>query len=58
MSMFREHWIGGLVAYSTFFIISVIAAIAVPIFYDTMPPDWNPTIPRWEPLYKSSVALP
>ncbi|MXV73669.1 hypothetical protein F4Z99_05240 [Candidatus Poribacteria bacterium] len=45
MSMFREHWIGGLVAYSTFFIISLIAAIAVPIFYDTMPSDWNPTIP-------------
>ena len=45
MSMFREHWIGGLVAYSTFFIISFIAAIAVPILYDTMPADWNPTIP-------------
>ena len=45
MSMFREHWIGGLVAYSTFFIISFIVAIAVPILYDTMPTDWNPTIP-------------
>ena len=45
MSMFREHWIGGLVAYSTFFIISFIAALAVPILYDTMPQDWNPTIP-------------
>ncbi len=45
MSMFREHWIGGLVAYSTFFIISLIAALAIPILYDTMPPDWNPTIP-------------
>ena len=45
MSMFREHWIGGLVAYSTFFIISVIVTLAVPILYDTMPQDWNPTIP-------------
>ena len=45
MSMFREHWIGGLVAYSTFFIISVIVSLAVPILYDTMPHDWNPTIP-------------
>ncbi len=45
MSMFREHWIGGLVAYSTFFIISLIATIAVPIFYDTIPETWNPTIP-------------
>ena len=45
MSMFREHWIGGLVAYSTFFIISLVATIAVPIFYDTVPEAWNPTIP-------------
>ena len=45
MSMFREHWIGGLVAYSTFFIISVIVTLAVPILYDTMPQGWNPTIP-------------
>jgi len=45
MSMFREHWIGGLVAYSTFFIISLIATIAVPILYATVPQDWNPTIP-------------
>ena len=45
MSMFREHWIGGLVAYSAFFIISLIATIAVPILYGTMPQDWNPTIP-------------
>ena len=45
MSMFREHWIGGLVAYSTFFIISLIAALTVPLLYDTMPHDWNPTIP-------------
>ena len=45
MSMFREHWIGGLVTYSAFFIISFIAAIAVPILYDTIPQEWNPTIP-------------
>ena len=45
MSMFREHWIGGLVAYSTFFTISLIATFAVPILYDTVPQGWNPTIP-------------
>lgn len=45
MSMFREHWIGGLVAYSTFFTISLIATFAVPILYDTVPHGWNPTIP-------------
>ena len=45
MSMFREHWIGGLVAYSTFFAISLIATFAVPILYDTVPHRWNPTIP-------------
>ena len=45
MSMFREHWIGGLVAYSTFFIISLVATLAVPIFYNTVPEAWNPTIP-------------
>ena len=43
--MFREHWIGGLVAYSTFFIISLIATLAVPIFYNGVPEAWNPTIP-------------
>ena len=43
MSMFREHWIGGLVAYSTFFIVSLIATIAVSVFY-TVPVAWNPTI--------------
>ncbi len=45
MSMFREHWIGGIVVYSTFFVISFIATITVPILYDTVPQDWNPTIP-------------
>ena len=43
MSMFREHWIGGLVAYGTFFIASLIATIAISIIY-TVPMAWNPTI--------------
>ena len=43
MSMFREHWIGGLVAYSTFFIVSLIATIAVSTLY-AVPAAWNPTI--------------
>ena len=45
MSMFREHWIGGLVAYSTFFVISLIATFAVPIFHDSVTQGWNLTIP-------------
>ena len=52
MSMFREHWIGGLVAYSTFFIVSLIATFAVPIFYDGVPQAWNPTIPPVSDLIK------
>lgn len=44
MSMFREHWIGGLVAYSTFFIISLIVTFAVPILHDGVAQGWNPTI--------------
>lgn len=52
MSMFREHWIGGLVAYSTFFIISLIVTFAVPIFYDGVPQAWNPTIPPVSDLIK------
>ena len=44
MSMFREHWIGGLVAYSTFFIVSLIATFAVPILHDGVSQRWNPTI--------------
>ena len=52
MSMFREHWIGGLVAYSTFFVISLIATFAVPIFYDGMSQEWNPTIPPVRDLIK------
>ena len=44
MSMFREHWIGGLVAYSTFFIVSLIATFAVPILHDSVSQGWNPTI--------------
>ena len=52
MSMFREHWIGGLVAYSAFFVISLIATFAVPIFYDGIPQDWNPTLPPVRDLLK------
>lgn len=52
MSMFREHWIGGLVAYSTFFFISLIATFAVPIFYEGVPQAWNPTIPPVNDLIK------
>ena len=52
MSMFREHWIGGLVAYSTFFVISLIVTFAVPIFYDGIPQAWNPTIPPLIDLVK------
>ena len=43
MSMFREHWIGGLVAYSTFFIASLIVTIVISIIY-SVPMAWNPTI--------------
>ena len=43
MSMFREHWRGGLAAYSTFFGVSLIATISVSILYE-LPFDWNPTI--------------
>ena len=49
MSMFREHWIGGVVTYSTFFIISLVATIAVSIFY-ALPLDWNPTISVVNPI--------
>ena len=52
MSMFREHWIGGLVAYSTFFTISLIATFAVPILYETVPQEWNPTIPPVRDIVK------
>lgn len=44
MSMFREHWLGGLTAYSVFFIVSLIGTVSVSILYET-PFDWNPTIP-------------
>lgn len=52
MSMFREHWIGGLVVYSAFFAISLIATFAVPILYDTLPQGWNPTIPPVSDIIK------
>ena len=43
MSMFREHWIGGLTAYSIFFVISLAVSISVSII-SGLPFDWNPTI--------------
>ena len=52
MSMFREHWIGGLVAYSAFFTISLIITFAVPILYETVPQEWNPTIPPVRDIVK------
>ena len=48
MSMFREHWIGGLVVYTSFFAIS-LAATLIGIFAFRLPTDWNPTI-SLEPL--------
>lgn len=43
MSMFREHWLGGLTAYSVFFLISLAVSISVSIIIG-LPFDWNPTI--------------
>lgn len=43
MSMFREHWLGGLTAYGIFFVVSFAVTLAVSIFYGS-PFDWNPTI--------------
>ena len=48
MSMFREHWIGGLAVYTSFFAIS-LAATLIGIFAFRLPTDWNPTVPL-EPL--------
>ena len=48
MSMFREHWIGGLVAYTSFFAIS-LAATLIGFFAFRQPIDWNPTV-SLEPL--------
>ena len=48
MSMFREHWIGGLVAYTSFFAISLGIALTG-IFVFRQPIDWNPTV-SVEPL--------
>ena len=49
MSMFREHWLGGLTAYSTFFFLSLIVTIAFSILNSTSF-DWNPSI-SLEPLH-------
>ncbi len=48
MSMFREHWIGGLVAYSSFFAISLGTTLAG-VFAFQKPINWNPTV-SLEPL--------
>ena len=48
MSMFREHWIGGLAVYTSFFAIS-LGATLTGIFAFQLPTDWNPTV-SLEPL--------
>ncbi len=48
MSMFREHWIGGLVTYSIFFATSFVTTAAVSIFTG-LPWEWNPTISMNKP---------
>ncbi len=48
MSMFREHWIGGLVTYTSFFAISLVATL-IGFFAFRQPIDWNPTV-SLEPL--------
>jgi len=50
MSMFREHWIGALVAYSIFFCVSFIATFVVPLVHDGLSVEWNPTVAAREPL--------
>jgi len=49
MSMFREHYIGSLIAYTLFFVLSLGASL-VGKFSMQLPLDWNPTIPSdlWE----------
>jgi len=44
MSLFREHSIGGLVAYASFFAVSLGATLIGNIALQ-MPIDWNPTLP-------------
>ena len=44
MSMFREHYIGGLIAYSSFFGISISASVIGDLALQ-LPIGWNPTIP-------------
>ena len=48
MSMFREHWIGGLVVYTSFFVIS-LGITLTGIFAFRQSTAWNPTI-SLEPL--------
>ena len=44
MSMFREHYIGGLIAYSSFFGVSIGASLIGNLAIG-WPIDWNPTLP-------------
>lgn len=44
MSMFREHYIGGLIAYSSFFGVSLGASLLGYLALQ-LPLDWNPAIP-------------
>lgn len=43
MSLFREHYIGGLISYPVFFAVSMTATL-IGKFAFGMPIDWNPTI--------------
>lgn len=44
MSMFREHYIGGLIAYTSFFAVS-LGATLIGVLALRLPIDWNPTVP-------------
>ena len=49
MSLFREHYIGGIVAYSAFFVVSVAGSL-VGEFSMGLPQGWNPTVPALDNL--------
>ena len=44
MGDFREHYIGGLVVYTTFFVVSMGVSLTG-IFLFGLPQNWNPTVP-------------
>ncbi len=44
MGGFKEHYIGGAVAYTTFFIISMTVSVIGWLLFG-LPKDWNPTVP-------------